>query len=75
MSHSALDITTQNIYASFLDTQLFSQVQSEILHEVGEIRLDFTPIQSTKTRFLEPKIAVVGSGKIVEEFLDSLSRS
>lgn len=75
MSHSALDITTQNIYASFLDTQLFSQVQSEILHEVGEIRLDFTPIQSTKTMFLEPKIAVVGSGKIVEEFLDSLSRS
>lgn len=68
----ALDIA-DHAYADFFDTQIFSQSQLEILREVGEIGLDFAPLQRTKTMFLAPKIAVVGSGDIAEEFLRTLS--
>lgn len=79
--HTARSRTTQshileshaNPYADFLSTQIFSKEQLEILNEVNETRLDFAPLQSAKTMILPPKIAVVGSGEIVEEFLDTLS--
>ncbi|WP_394955090.1 4Fe-4S binding protein [uncultured Helicobacter sp.] len=79
--HTARSRTTQshileshaNPYADFLSTQIFSKNQLEILNEVNETRLDFAPLQSAKTMILPPKIAVVGSGEIMEEFLDTLS--
>lgn len=64
-----------NPYADFLSAQIFSKEQLEILNEVNETRLDFTPLQSTKTMILPPKIAVVGSGEIAQEFLHALSES
>lgn len=66
---------TDNAYAEFFDTQLFSQAQLEALREVGEIALDFAPLQSAKTMLIAPKIAVVGSGEIAQEFLHTLSES
>lgn len=64
-----------NPYADFLSAQIFSKEQLEILNEVNETRLDFAPLQSTKTMILPPKIAVVGSGEIAQEFLHALSES
>lgn len=64
-----------NPYADFLSAQIFSKEQLEILNEVNETRLDFAPLQSTKTMIIAPKIAVVGSGEIAQEFLHSLSES
>ena len=51
-----------NPYADFLSAQIFAKEQLETLNEVNETRLDFAPLQSTKTMILPPKIAVVGSG-------------
>ena len=64
-----------NPYADFLSAQIFSKEQLEILNEVNETRLDFAPLQSTKTMIIAPKIAVVGSGEIAQEFLHTLSES
>ncbi|MCI7485479.1 MAG: 4Fe-4S dicluster domain-containing protein [Helicobacter sp.] len=66
---------SQNIYKDFLENDFFSPQQQEILHEVNETRLDFLPLYTHKSVFIKPRITVVGSGELVDSFLERLVES
>lgn len=69
------DIYQDNVYQPILDADIYADSKLALLNEINEIRLDYTPLESHRTLLLEPKVAIIGSGKGVESFISVLQNT
>lgn len=69
------DIYQQNVYQPIIDADIYTDSKVALINEVNEIRLDYVPFESHRSIFLEPKVAVIGSGQGVESFISLLQEA
>ena len=66
------EIYQDNVYQPILDLDIYADSQVALLNEVNEIRLDYTPFENHRSIFLEPKVAIIGAGDGVQNFISIL---